>query len=247
VPHRTDPARPSARTTADGRPLAEVRSYARRGSRLTPAQEGAWERRAGEWLLPPTVVTDGLPAGGLSGRGAPLVVEIGSGDGEVVTSLAARRPTYDVLVLEVWRPGLASTFLRLEQAGVGNVRALALDAVWVLEHLLAEGSVAELWTFFPDPWPKARHHKRRLVTPEFAALAASRLAPGGSWRLATDWPDYAERMVEVLDAEPRLRGGVVERWDERPVTRFERRGLAAGRPVTDLHYRRVADPALVVT
>ena len=239
MPHRTDPARPSARTTADGRPLAEVRSYARRGSRLTSQQQGAWERRSGQWLLPATVVTEGLPPGGWSGRAAPLVVEVGSGDGEAVSALAARRPDRDVLALEVWRPGLASTFARLEQAGVGNVRALALDAVWGFEHLLAAGSVAELWTFCPDPWPKARHHKRRLVTPTFAALAASRLAVGASWRLATDWPDYAEQMVEVLDAEPRLRGGVTERWQERPVTRFERRGLAAGRPVTDLCYERV--------
>jgi len=216
-----------------------LQSYARRGSRLTPHQQSAWDRRAEEWLLPSSVVTDGLPAGGWTGRRAPLAVEIGSGDGEVVTALAARRPECDVLALEVWRPGLASTFLRLERAGVDNVRALALDAVWALEHLLPEGGVAELWTFFPDPWPKARHHKRRLVTPAFAGLAASRLAPGALWRLATDWPDYAEQMVEVLGAEPRLAGGVTPRWDERPLTRFERRGTAAGRPVTDLCYRRV--------
>jgi tRNA (guanine-N7-)-methyltransferase len=238
VPHRSDPARPATRTTADGRPMAEIRSYARRGSRLTPQQQSAWDRRAGEWLLPGTVVTDGLDLPRRFGREAPLIVEIGSGDGEAVAALAARRPAYDVLAVEVWRPGLASTFLHLEQAGVGNVRVLALDAAWVLEHLVGEGEVAELWTFFPDPWPKARHHKRRLVTPGFAALAASRLAPGAAWRLATDWPDYAARMVEVLDAEPRLRGGVTDRWEERPVTRFERRGHAAGRPVTDLCYRR---------
>ena len=238
MPHRTDPARPTTRTTPDGRPLAEVRSYARRGSRLTPQQQGAWDRRAAQWLLPPTVVTEGLP-GAWSGEEGPLVVEIGSGDGEAVTALAARRRDAAVLALEVWRPGLASTFVRLEEAGVDNVRGLALDAVWVLEHLLAEGGVAELWTFFPDPWPKARHHKRRLVTPSFAALVASRLAPGALWRLATDWPDYAEQVREVLDGEPRLRGGVVPRWEERPLTRFERRGLAAGRPVTDLRYARV--------
>ena len=239
MPHRTDPARPSDRLTPDGRPVAEVRSYARRGSRLTPQQQAVWDRRSGQWLLPATVVTEGLPAGGWSGRAAPLVVEVGSGDGEAVAALAGRRPRHDVLAIEVWRPGLASTFLRLEQAGVDNVRALALDAVWAFEHLLVEASVAELWTFFPDPWPKARHHKRRLVDPAFAALVASRLEPGASWRLATDWPGYAAQVLEVLDAEPRLAGGVVPRWEERPVTRFERRGLAAGRPVTDLCYRRV--------
>ena len=108
-----------------------------------------------------------------------------------------------------------------------------------MEHLFGPGELAELWTFFPDPWHKTRHHKRRLVTPAFAALAASRLAPGAVWRLATDWADYAEQMVEVLDAEPLLTGGVVPRWDERPVTRFERRGLAAGRTIIDLTYVRV--------
>ncbi len=239
MPDRSDPARPSPRTTPDGRPLAEVRSYARRGSRLTPQQQAAWDRQAARWLLPPSVVTEGLDLVRRFGREAPLAVEVGSGVGEVVAALAARRPAYDVLAVEVWRPGLASTFRRLEQAGVDNVRAVALDAVWVLEQLLAEDGVAELWTFFPDPWPKVRHHKRRLVDPVFAALAASRLAPGGVWRLATDWPDYAARMVEVLDAEPRLEGGVTDRWDERPLTRFERRGLDADRPVTDLCYRRI--------
>ncbi len=239
MPYRSDPARPSTRTTPDGRPMAEVRSYARRGSRLNEQQQAVWERRAPQWLVPSTVVAEGLDLPRWFGRQAPLVVEIGSGVGEAVAALASRRPAYDVLAVEVWRPGLASTFLHLEQAGVENVRALALDACWVLEHLLADGTVTELWTFFPDPWPKVRHHKRRLVSPSFASLAVSRLAPGGVWRLATDWPDYAARMLEVLDAEPRLQGGVTERWGERPLTRFERRGLAAGRPVTDLCYRRV--------
>ena len=239
MPYRSDPARPSTRTTTDGRPMAEVRSYARRGSRLTAPQQAAWDRHADDWLIPPTVATEGLEPARWFGREAPLVVEIGSGVGEAVAALATSRPAYDVLAVEVWRPGIASTFLQLEQAGVENVRALALDAVWVLEHLLDEGRVAELWTFFPDPWPKGRHHKRRLVTPGFAAVAGSRLAPGAAWRLATDWPDYAAQMVGVLDADPRLDGGVTDRWDERPLTRFERRGLAAGRQVTDLCYRRV--------
>jgi tRNA (guanine-N7-)-methyltransferase len=101
------------------------------------------------------------------------------------------------------------------------------------------GEVAELWTFFPDPWPKARHHKRRLVNATFAALVASRLARGATWRLATDWDDYAARMQEVLDAEPGLTGGVVDRWADRPVTKFERKGLAAGRTITDLAYTRI--------
>ena len=173
------------------------------------------------------------------GRRAPLVVEIGSGNGESVARMAAARPHHDVLAFEVWRPGVASTFLELEQAGVDNVRLLSVDAVWSLEHLFGPGELAELWTFFPDPWHKKRHHKRRLVVPSFAAVAASRLAPGASWRLATDWPDYAEQIREVLDAEPLLEGGPTPRWDERPVTKFERRGIAEGRPVQDFCYRRL--------
>jgi tRNA (guanine-N7-)-methyltransferase len=119
---------------------------------------------------------------------------------------------------------------------------VSVDAVWSLEHLLGPGSVSELWTFFPDPWPKQRHHRRRLVVGEFARLAASRLVPGGHWRLATDCSDYADQMVAVLDAEPLLSGGVVDRWPDRPLTRFERRGLADGRLVTDLDYRRRTSP-----
>jgi tRNA (guanine-N7-)-methyltransferase len=116
---------------------------------------------------------------------------------------------------------------------------LSVDAVWSMEHLVRPASLAALWTFFPDPWHKTKHHKRRLVTPSFARLVADRLAPGAEWRLATDWGDYADQMVEVLDAEPLLAGGVVDRWAERPVTKFERKGIAAGRPITDLAYVRL--------
>jgi tRNA (guanine-N7-)-methyltransferase len=172
------------------------------------------------------------------GREAPLVVEIGSGVGEATGVLAAARPAYDVLALEVWRPGVAASLAEVASAGAANVRFCSVDAVWAVEQLVAPGSLAELWTFFPDPWPKARHHKRRLVNASFAALAASRLAPGGTWRLATDWADYAAQMQVVLDAEPGLIGGVTERWAERPVTKFERKGVEAGRTIVDLIYTR---------
>ena len=103
---------------------------------------------------------------------------------------------------------------------------------------MPEGGLAELWTFFPDPWPKTRHHKRRLVSPGFAAVVPSRLQVGGLWRLATDWADYADQMLEVLDAEPALSGGRVPRWQDRPVTKFERKGREAGREITDLAYAK---------
>jgi tRNA (guanine-N7-)-methyltransferase len=219
--------------------MREVLTYARRGSRFSPAQQAAWEAHSGQWWIPDEAVdAPGFSWSSWFGREAPLIVEIGSGVGEATAALAASRPAYDVLAFEVWRPGVAEGLGRVARAGATNVRFCSVDAVWSMEHLVAPGTLSELWTFFPDPWHKKRHHKRRLVAAEFARLAASRLEPDGRWRLATDWADYAEQMVEVLDAEPALVGGVVPRWDERPVTKFERKGLAAGREITDLLYTR---------
>ncbi len=239
---RTGAARPHTGRTGEGRRIREVLSYARRGSRLTDAQAAAWRRLAGRWWIPEHAVDDpGFDLTAWFGREAPLIVEVGPGIGESTAALAAARPTYNVLAFEVWRPGVAQTMMRLERAEVDNVRLAGVDAVWSVEHLLGPESLSELWTFFPDPWPKTRHRKRRLVTPGFAAVAASRLLPGAPWRLATDWPDYAAQMQAVLDAEPAFENeyhGPAPRWSERPVTRFERRGIREGRPITDLVYRR---------
>jgi tRNA (guanine-N7-)-methyltransferase len=234
------PARPHHKETDDGRRMREVLTYTRRGSRLSPKQQAAWDTYAEQWVIPDEAVdVPGFSFAEWFGREAPLVVEIGGGVGEATAALAATRPEVNVLALEVWGPGVAEGLGRVGEAGATNVRFSSVDAVWTLEHLIAPGSISELWTFFPDPWHKKRHHKRRLVNPEHAAMIAARLAPGGLWRLATDWADYAEQMVEVLDAEPMLEGGVVERWAERPVTKFERKGIAKDRVITDLTYRRV--------
>jgi tRNA (guanine-N7-)-methyltransferase len=158
--------------------------------------------------------------------------------GEATGALAVARPAYDVLALEVWRPGVAASLAQVAAAGAANVRFCSVDAVWTLENLVPRAGLTELWTFFPDPWPKTRHHKRRLVDAPFAELVATRLAPGGVWRLATDWQDYAEQMRSVLDADPAFTGGVVPRWEDRPVTKFERKGIEAGRTITDLCYTR---------
>ncbi len=237
------PARPHTGVTEDGRRLAQVLTYTRRGSRMTARQSAAWERCRERWWIPDEAVDD--PAfdvrSAFADPGAPLVVEIGSGVGEATAALAAARPSYNVLAVEVWQPGVAETFLRLEETGAENVRLLSIDAVWSTEHLLGERQVSELWTFFPDPWPKKRHHRRRLVNTSFARLAATRLVPGGVWRLATDWAEYAEQITSVLDAEPLLDSaydGPAPRWAARPLTRFERRGIRAGREITDLTYRR---------
>ena len=234
------PARPHHRLTADGRRMREVLSYSRRGGRFTPRQQEAWDAHHESWVIPEDAVDrPDFRLADWFGREAPLIVEIGSGVGEATGVLAAARPAYDVLALEVWRPGVAASLAEVAAAGATQVRFCSVDAAWALEHLVGPGTVAELWTFFPDPWPKKRHHKRRLVDARFAALAASRLATGATWRLATDWADYAEQMSAVLDAETGLSGGVVERWAERPVTKFERKGLEAGRAITDLRYTRV--------
>jgi tRNA (guanine-N7-)-methyltransferase len=220
--------------------MREVLTYARRGSRFTPRQRAAWEAHHESWVVPDQAVDQpGFAWRTWLGRDAPIIVEIGSGIGETTAALALARPAYDVVAFEVWRPGVADALQRVAESGATNVRFCSVDAVWSMEHLFGPGELAELWTFFPDPWHKKKHHKRRLVTPAFAGLVTSRLAPGATWRLATDWADYAEQMLEVLDDEPGLSGGVVPRWDERPVTKFERKGLAAGRTITDLAYERI--------
>ncbi len=238
-PRPTPRARPLQRLTDEGRPVREVLSYARRGSRFTPSQQAAWDAHHDAWVIGVEEVDrPGFALADRFGRAAPLVVEVGSGVGEATAALAAAHPEVDVLALEVWVPGIAAGLGRVAEAGATNVRFCPLDAAWAFEHLLAPAGLAGLWTFFPDPWPKTRHHKRRLVSPAFATLAADRLAPGATWRLATDWADYAQVMRDVLDAQPLLEGGLVDRWAERPVTKFERKGVQAGRTITDLAYTR---------
>lgn len=176
------------------------------------------------------------------GRRAPLVVEVGSGSGDALVAGAVQEPGWDFLALEVWRPGIGHALAKMEaETGGGvlpNVRVVEADAAVSLPTMLEPGTVHELWTFFPDPWPKARHHKRRIVTPEFVTTVVDLLAPDGIWRLATDWDDYAASMQEVVGGEPRLQLVSTDRAPLRPVTRFERRGTEAGRTITDLAYAR---------
>ena len=179
----------------------------------------------------------------LFGRDAPRVVEVGFGDGEALVARAAAHPAEDHLGIEVHRPGAGRLLLELEKQGLANVRISTHDAVEVMRDQLAEGALDRVLLFFPDPWPKKRHHKRRIVQPEFAALVASRLRPGGRFQLATDWAPYAEHMREVLDACPLLRNVHADwapRPAERPLTRFERRGERLGHQVFDLEYERLA-------
>lgn len=216
---------------------------------MNASQEKAWSSHADRWIVavPARETSTSIAPEasvdweGVFGRRAPLIVEIGSGRGESLVALAERRPEADIVAFEVFEPAVASTLSRIARHGVENVRIVVANGTEGLERLFAPGGVHELWTFFPDPWHKARHHKRRLVGRELADLAASRLEPGGLWRLATDWADYAEWMRETLDPHPafeNVHGGWAPRWADRPVTKYEARGIAAGREIVDLTYRR---------
>lgn len=175
-----------------------------------------------------------------------LLVEIGSGTGDALVAGALANPDASLVAFEVYERAVASTMLKLDAAAARNVRILLVDGVQGLELLFNPGTINQLVTFFPDPWQKKRHHKRRLVQPAFAELVTSRLTPGGRWLLATDWPDYAEHMRTVLDGASGLvneyaaSGGWAPRPQARPITKFEQRGIDAGRPVVDLAYRRIA-------
>jgi tRNA (guanine-N7-)-methyltransferase len=241
----------SALERAERRTRREVVSFVRRSNRMRPNQRRAWETYRDRYVLDvPRLDTSTSihPAAAIDlievfGRGAELIVEIGPGAGDSLIPMAAARPQANVLALEVYQPAIARMLSQLARAGLDNVRIVEADAVAALEYLVPAGSVDEIWLFFPDPWHKARHHKRRLLTPEFAALAASRLRPGGTWRIATDWSDYADRIREVLDNDPFFvnlhPNSWPPRWDARPITHFEQRGLDAGRQIFDLGYRRV--------
>jgi tRNA (guanine-N7-)-methyltransferase len=230
-------------------PHRRVTSFVHQRNRFTEGQAHAWERL---WPRLGGEVTDVL-SGALPydparwfGRTAPLVLEIGSGTGESTAEQAAAAPQIDHLAVEVFEPGLAQLLMRVDEAELTNLRALRGDAVDLLRERVPAGSLAGVRIYFPDPWPKRRHHKRRLVQPAFVALAASRLAPGGTLHLATDWEHYALQMRAVCAAEPLLQNtstapdGWTPRPGWRPVTKFERRALAEGREIRDLLYRRTS-------
>ena len=238
----TDPAEPTFRD----KPV----SFVRRGGRMSDGQERAWVDLAPAYLIdvPRGVAETSVHAdarmepAAVFGRTAPLIVEIGSGQGHAIIAAALARPDVDFLAVEVFRAGLARTMLDAEREGARNIRVLEANAPEVLTTLLPEASVAELWVFFPDPWHKNKHNKRRLLTPEFASIAAQAVRDGGVLRLATDWEQYARQMREVLDDAPDFTrsfdGAWAERFDGRVLTAFERKGARAGRQIRDLTYVR---------
>lgn len=230
---------------ARGEGRRPVRSYVLRQGRMTEAQ-----RRALERLWPRYGVALGdapLVPAVLFRRAAPVILEIGFGNGDALVAAAASQPDHDFLGVEVHRPGVGSLLLKLADAGIENVRVIVADANDVLARL-TPGTLQGVHLFFPDPWPKKRHHKRRLLQPAFAARLHEVLAPGGYLHCATDWEEYAAHMLAVLEATPGFvnaagAGRYTERPASRPTTRFERRGQAEGRPVRDLLFRRVESSA----
>ncbi len=224
-------------------PWRSIRTYVRRETRMTPAQ-----RRALETLLPLYGLDPSTPLdpGAVFGRKAPLVMEIGFGDGENLVWQAERHPEKDFLGVEVYRPGVGRCLRALHQKGLTNVRVYPADAREVLLHAIPDGLLSEVQIFFPDPWPKKRHHKRRLISPPFVALLARKIQPGGLLHLSTDWPDYAQHMLDVLTQAPEFEnlapeGGFHPTAHQRRLpTKYERRARAEGRPIFDLLFRRKA-------
>ncbi|MBT9597029.1 MAG: tRNA (guanosine(46)-N7)-methyltransferase TrmB [Vitreoscilla sp.] len=232
------PAEPGDTDTAVQR--RGIRSFVVRAGRMGTGQQKAIDTLGPRYVLPFQAAL--LDARAAFGRQAPLVLEIGFGMGAATAQIAAARPDTDFLGVEVHVPGVGALLKRIGEEGLSNLRIVQHDAVQVLDQMIAPASLAGVHVFFPDPWHKKKHHKRRLIQPPLVALLASRLAPGGVLHCATDWQPYAEQMLEVLSAEPALENtadGYAPRPDYRPLTKFENRGLKLGHGVWDLVFRKV--------
>ncbi len=221
-----------------------IRSFVRRTGRTTAGQAKAFADVGPRFLLPYTAIAMEFDA--VYGRAAPVILEIGFGMGEATADIAALMPETNFLCCEVHTPGVGALLKRIDEHGLTNIRIVQHDAVEVLDHMLPPASLAGIHIFFPDPWHKARHHKRRLIQPPLVAKLAARLTPGGYLHSATDWQPYAEQILEVLAAEPLLKntadaagGGYAPKPDYRPLTKFENRGLKLGHGVWDLVFSRL--------
>jgi tRNA (guanine-N7-)-methyltransferase len=216
-----------------------IRSYILRQGRTTAAQARAHRELLPVWGIPFRPAPMDLEHA--FGRAAPKVLEIGFGMGETTAAIAAAHPEIDYLCVEVYRPGVGSLLNRIDALELRNVRVIQHDAVEVLEQMIRPAALDGVHIFFPDPWPKKRHHKRRLIQPAFVALLASRMKPGAYLHVATDWGDYALQVLETLSHEPALANtadGFAPRPETRPETKFERRGVALGHRAWDVVFRR---------
>lgn len=220
--------------------LRRIRSFVRREGRLTDAQSAAIETGWPHWGVDYVPIVQDWDA--RFGRQAPRYLEIGFGMGGATAEIARHHPQNDYLGIEVHRPGVGNLLKLIEQDGLTNLRVMTHDAVDVVNQMIAPDSLDGVMIFFPDPWHKARHHKRRLIQPEFVRTLVSRLKTSGRIHCATDWENYAEQMLEVLSADPQLQNtaeGYAERPAYRPLTKFEARGLRLGHGVWDLVFERI--------
>ncbi|MCZ2401850.1 tRNA (guanosine(46)-N7)-methyltransferase TrmB [Paenarthrobacter sp. Z7-10] len=259
--NETPNSAPSIAPPSNAAHRAQPVSFVRRGSRLQGRRQKAWAEHADAYVIDvPRQISDTsvhpdfrFDAQTVFGRTAPLIIEIGSGLGEAVVQAATDNPDKDFLAVEVYLPGLAQTLLKVAARSLPNVRLVQANAPEVLDIMVPAGSVSEVWVFFPDPWHKSKHEKRRLVTPAFAQQVAAALEPGGIWRLATDWEHYARQMRQIGDASPlftnmaastadvgpsAVDGGWAPRFEGRVLTSFESKAHRAGRAIHDLAYRR---------
>ncbi|MFZ2313969.1 MAG: tRNA (guanosine(46)-N7)-methyltransferase TrmB [Methylobacter sp.] len=218
-----------------------IRSFIRRQGRVTQGQQLALDNHWAKYCLDPKVDYDFAQ---VFGRDAPLIVEIGFGNGDSLAKMAAANPDNDYIGIEVHRPGVGHLMMLLDQQGLNNVRIYCHDAIEIIEHKIADNSLAGVHLFFPDPWPKKKHHKRRIVRPSFVELLVRKLKAGGYFHAATDWQNYAEAMLEVLSAagsglsNTSNTGDYCERPEYRPLTKFEQRGMRLGHGVWDLIFKK---------
>jgi tRNA (guanine-N7-)-methyltransferase len=213
--------------------MQDIRTFHPRRGRMSPTQLDALDRLGPTYDLPPGPLD---PATLFGGR--PVALEIGFGLGDATIEMAQAQPATGIVAVDVHTPGVARLLLAVEALELDNVRVVLGDAVELLRERIPESSLAEIRVYFPDPWPKARHHKRRIIRPDLVSLMASRLSPGGTLHCATDWEEYAESMLEVLIAEPTLRDTGDRGRGARPSTKFERTGLEKGHTVTDVVFVR---------
>lgn len=215
---------------------------------MPPGHQSAYETMAPHYVIPVPRARDGddttvdtayqLDVAQAFGRDAPLVIEIGPGSGDALRAGAAAAPEWNFLAIEVWRPGIGQTLARMRADPLPNIRFVEADAALAMATMVPAQCAREVWTFFPDPWPKRRHERRRLVNPGLASSVVAALQPNGVWRLATDWAAYGKAMRTLLDADDRFALLSTDQAPLRPMTRFERKGLEVGRSIADLNYLR---------
>jgi len=226
-------------------PQRAIRSYVLRSGRLTTAQQHALTTLFPRYGLTLSATADHcLDLNAVFGRNAPKHLEIGFGMGDALLAMAAAQPEHDFIGIEVHRPGIGRVLIGITEQGLSNVRVIGIDAVTVLQHHIAAHCLQNVYIFFPDPWHKKRHHKRRLIQPDFIRLLATRMVQGGTLHLATDWEAYAQHMLTVLEAEAAFKNLAGQRQfaprpASRPLTKFEKRGQRLGHGVWDLLYQRM--------